>query len=227
MKRESADAFDANGGTGKPHYAGIITSTVHFTLHLPLHNYQVRTNAHVAQPQADSVSTGKLFEEYVYILTLRVYAHYTYVKKLILIAISSLRELAKNLLDSGPNKTSPTSRRVRVLFNNSYIVDTTSAIHVWEHPWYPQFYVPHSALQNCNWTKQEDIKAQGGTGATLIHIKVPGPKGLKERSTDRAILFTSDESIAGRLAGLVRLEFGSMGECLISRQFTDAPVLIT
>jgi hypothetical protein len=99
-----------------------------------------------------------------------------------------------------------------VLFNNSYIVDTTSALHVWEHAGYPQFYVPHSALQNCEWSRQEDIKAHGGPGAAIIHIKVPGPSGVKEKSTDRAILFATDEVIAGKLAGLVRLEFGSMGK---------------
>jgi hypothetical protein len=98
-----------------------------------------------------------------------------------------------------------------VVFNNSYIVDTTSAIHVWEHDGYPQYYIPQSALQNCTWTKQEDIKAKGTACAAIINIKVPGPKGVNEKSTDRAILFLGQDTTASRLAGLVRLEFGSMG----------------
>jgi hypothetical protein len=106
----------------------------------------------------------------------------------------------------------PTSRRVRVLFNNSYIVDTTEAIHVWEHDYFPQYYVPNTALQNCSWTKQEDIKTKSGLpGATIIDIKVPGPKGVDEKSTNRAIQFYNDEAAAGPLAGLVKLEFSSMG----------------
>jgi hypothetical protein len=98
-----------------------------------------------------------------------------------------------------------------VVFNNSFIVDTTAAVHVWEHDGYPQFYIPQNALQNCTWTKQEGIKSKGGAGASIINVKVPGPEGVNERSTDRAILFAEHETIAGKLAGLIRLEFGSMG----------------
>jgi uncharacterized protein (DUF427 family) len=101
---------------------------------------------------------------------------------------------------------------VRVLFNNCYIVDTTQAVHVWEHDYFPQYYVPNNVLQNCTWTKQEDIKAKNGSpGASIMDIKVPGPKGVEEKMTNRAIQYSNDESAAGPLAGLVRLEFNSMG----------------
>jgi hypothetical protein len=123
----------------------------------------------------------------------------------------SLRELAKHMLTAGPRKIFPTSRRVRVLFNNSYIVDTTAAFHVWEHDGFPQYYVPSTALRNCTSSKKEDIKAGSSAGASLLEIKVPGPQGFKEKTTDRAIQFVDDQAVAGKLAGLVRLEFGSMG----------------
>jgi hypothetical protein len=82
---------------------------------------------------------------------------------------------------------------------------------VWEHDGFPQFYIPQSALQNCTWADKEPIKTKDGAGAAIIEIKVPGPKGLSEKSTDRAILFADSEKAAGKLAGLVRLEFASMG----------------
>jgi hypothetical protein len=121
------------------------------------------------------------------------------------------RELAKRLLDSGPRKVVPTSRRVRVLFNHSYIVDTTSAVHVWEHDGFPQFYIPQTALRNCTWTDEEPIKAsKDSSSASMIKITVPGSNGLQEKSTDTAILF-HDGAAEGKLSGLVRLEFGAMG----------------
>ncbi|KAF2424498.1 DUF427-domain-containing protein [Tothia fuscella] len=136
---------------------------------------------------------------------------------------SDLKELAKHLLTNGPRKTNSTSRRVRVLFNNSYIIDTTQALHVWEHDGFPQYYIPFSALQNCTPSVREDIKANGGgAGASILKIQVPGPKGFKEKTTDRAIRFSDDASLAGKLAGLVRLEFGSMDKWLEE----DTPIYV-
>lgn len=95
-----------------------------------------------------------------------------------------------------------------MLFNHSYIVDTTSAIHVWEHLGYPQFYVPVSDLRNCHWSNAGDIEGKSSKpGAAILKISVEGPEGKKE--TDRVIHFLKDGE-AGQLAGLVRLEFGSM-----------------
>jgi uncharacterized protein (DUF427 family) len=36
----------------------------------------------------------------------------------------------------------PVPRRVRAIFAGEVVVDTTSALYVWEWPYYPQFYVP-------------------------------------------------------------------------------------
>ena len=51
----------------------------------------------------------------------------------------SLEQLGKTLLEKGPQKLEPSPKRIRVLFNKIYIVDTTSAKCVWEHPYYPQY----------------------------------------------------------------------------------------
>lgn len=40
------------------------------------------------------------------------------------------------------NHTAPVARRIRATFDGVTVVDTTRAIYVWEHPYYPQFYIP-------------------------------------------------------------------------------------
>jgi hypothetical protein len=50
----------------------------------------------------------------------------------------SLERLAQKLASEGPHKYHPTHRRVRALFNAKYVIDSTDAYHVWEHPYYPQ-----------------------------------------------------------------------------------------
>lgn len=128
---------------------------------------------------------------------------------------NDLPSLAAHLLANGPRKTNATPRRVRVLFNHSYIVDTTSAIRIWEHDAYPQYYVPETALQNCTTRVVAPIKAENGSvGANILALRVPDSKSAPEpaRATDRVIAFENDQRIAGVLAGLVRLEFNSMDQ---------------
>lgn len=51
----------------------------------------------------------------------------------------SLTKLAQKLASEGPHKIEATPRRVRALLGGNYVVDTTKAYHVWEHPYYPQY----------------------------------------------------------------------------------------
>ena len=44
-------------------------------------------------------------------------------------------------------KIESTPRRVRILFNKKIIADTTSAKLVWEHPYYPTYYLPVTDVQ--------------------------------------------------------------------------------
>jgi hypothetical protein len=127
----------------------------------------------------------------------------------------SLPQLARSLLNQGPHKIQPSSRRVRVTLNHTYIVDTTRAVHVWEHARYPQFYVPVADLMNCSWKDQQEIPSKGeaaGIAGAVIEITVPGGDGFQEVTTNRALRFSDDEKASGALRGLVRLEFGSMGK---------------
>lgn len=53
--------------------------------------------------------------------------------------LCSLINLANKLVTDGPYKCEPTPRRVRGLFNGTFIFDTVDAYFVWEHPHYPQY----------------------------------------------------------------------------------------
>ena len=54
----------------------------------------------------------------------------------------SLKKLVKKIARDGPYNHMPTERRIRLLFNGAFISDTTSAVYVWEHEYYPQYYLP-------------------------------------------------------------------------------------
>ncbi|PHH70600.1 hypothetical protein CDD82_7025 [Ophiocordyceps australis] len=117
------------------------------------------------------------------------------------------------MLKNGPRKVHAASRRVRVIFNHTTIVDTVNAFHVWEHQFYPQFYVPMSELRGCTTRDVRMVKSDSVNRAALVELTVPDRSGIKERKTDRVLRFTDDKSL-GALTGLVRLEFGSMDQWL-------------
>ena len=59
-------------------------------------------------------------------------------------APTDLRDLGRRLLAHGPVKTLRTPRRVRIRLGGAWVADTTAALYVWEHPWYPYYYVPRA-----------------------------------------------------------------------------------
>ncbi|KXH33941.1 hypothetical protein CSIM01_02276 [Colletotrichum simmondsii] len=130
---------------------------------------------------------------------------------------ADLPELARHLLTNGPHKTQPTARRVRVILNSTCVVDTTQAVHVWEHVAYPQYYVPIAELRNCRWKDKQDIQSTADASqaaAAVVEVTVPGRDGENDFTTDRALRFSDNGEISGALKGLIRLEFGSMDQWL-------------
>lgn len=110
---------------------------------------------------------------------------------------TSLRELAQKLVTDGPRKKEKTTRRVRVLFDDIYLADSTSAYHVWEHDYYPYYYFPTSEL------KVDDVKREPiGDDDAVSFATYQGPR----KSTNTALMFTK-----GEMKGLTRFEFGEMG----------------
>lgn len=95
-------------------------------------------------------------------------------------------------------KVEPTPRRVRALFNGTYLFDTTSALHVWEHKYFPQFWVPRSAFSTSVLKVLEPYDPDGVAFRASITVK--------DKTSDRVIV-----SENGPLKGYVRVEFKAAG----------------
>ena len=122
----------------------------------------------------------------------------------------------QKLCKEGPHKIASTSgRRVRILFNGRFIVDTTAAMYVWEKPYYPYFYVPIKDVDATVLSDGEtltEIKEGGEPTLAKIH-RFPKSPTDGQKSTD-IMVFT--EHLNSDLRGLVRFAFGDMGKYINS-----------
>lgn len=127
-----------------------------------------------------------------------------------------LDKLAHKLATDGPVKVLPTPRMVKLLFNGCYILQTTQARYVWEHPYYPQFYVPKSELlANTHTTplqvdEGETYRSADGKNtllATQLLLTV------HSRTTGEVLAFAADlTGPAAPLAGLVKIDFAAIDQ---------------
>ncbi|KAF2686749.1 DUF427-domain-containing protein [Lentithecium fluviatile CBS 122367] len=109
---------------------------------------------------------------------------------------NDLKKLAQKLSSDGPYKYLSTPRRVRGLLNAKFAFDTINAYHVWEHPNYPQFYVPVSSFtSDATLTKTSSVE---GT-KEAVHF---GKLSVGSRSTDRVLIFNN-----APLKNLVKIDF--------------------
>ena len=115
--------------------------------------------------------------------------------------MANLKDLALKLLSKGPHKLEITPRRVRALFDGAFVFETTEPRHVWEHPYYPQFYIPFSAIKESALTKGQAVDEE--CSAFLATLRG------KTRSTERVICFEK-----GPLSDLVRFDFDALGKQL-------------
>ncbi|KAK5625277.1 hypothetical protein RRF57_000993 [Xylaria bambusicola] len=113
----------------------------------------------------------------------------------------NLDELARSLLANGPVKTLPAApKRVRVRLGGSYVADTTRAVYVWEHAYYPMYYVPsESFAEGVLSYPDSSASSSTGNGYRLAVL------GAGDATTDRVIVFRE-----GVLKDLVRVEFGAV-----------------
>ena len=102
-----------------------------------------------------------------------------------------------DLLAKGPHKVEITSRRVRGLYDSHWVFDTTAARHVWEHPWFPQYYITAEAIGG-NLIKNGAVDKEGSAFLATL-------KGAN-KATDQILVFEK-----GPLAGLIRFELGTLG----------------
>lgn len=88
---------------------------------------------------------------------------------------------------SRPDDTQHVPRRIRAFLEGRCVVDTTSALYVWEHQWYPQFYVP---------TGDVAVGLLDGAhlaGRTATHEKAPGRVRIEWDALDA--WFEEDEEV--------------------------------
>ncbi|KAF2710249.1 DUF427-domain-containing protein [Pleomassaria siparia CBS 279.74] len=114
---------------------------------------------------------------------------------------SDLTKLAQKLTSEGPHKFQETPRRVRGLLNGKYAFDTINAYHVWEHPNYPQLYIPIASFtSDATLTKTSKIDGTNG-GAHFAQLSVG------DRTTERVIVFSTSP-----LKDLVKVDFPELDQ---------------
>lgn len=107
----------------------------------------------------------------------------------------------------GPHKVLPTSKRVRILQKGAYIADSTKAHYIWEHPYYPQYYLPKSAFDQSKVSEADVIKSEDGE-----HIATLWKIAVGDHTADRVICFADELNGKGKdLSGLVKAEFNAFG----------------
>jgi uncharacterized protein (DUF427 family) len=109
-----------------------------------------------------------------------------------------------------PFRVESVSRRVRVLFNRKFVADTTSAKFVWEHEYYPTYYLPAADVRT-NYIERVSKTDDGDGHRCKLTIG--------NRSSDKVVWYDQ-----GQLSGLIRLQFSEMG--MFSNPFTDSLICI-
>ncbi len=101
------------------------------------------------------------------------------------------------------NQTAPVPRRIRATLGEQLVVDTTSALYVWEWPHYPQYYIPIADVDPAVLVDEQHVeKPSRGTARrhTLQAAGVLRPA---------AVLVYGDDAMEG-LAGIARLEWAAL-----------------
>jgi Domain of unknown function (DUF427) len=122
-----------------------------------------------------------------------------------------LKDLAKVICQKGPVKIADASgRRVRIVFDNQFIADTTRACFVWEKPYYPYFYVPLKDVDPAI-LHENDIETVKDVNQVLALIRTY-PRSKSVTSDRRMMHFLEiQSSVSEELKGMVRFEFKEMG----------------
>lgn len=101
------------------------------------------------------------------------------------------------------NQTAPVPRRIRARLGGQVVVDTTSALYVWEWPHYPQYYIPIADVDPAVLIdEQHEEKLSRGT-ARRHGLRAGGV------SHPAAVLVYGDDAIAG-LPGMARFEWAAL-----------------
>jgi uncharacterized protein (DUF427 family) len=139
-----------------------------------------------------------------------------------------LPTLARHLVENGPHKTLQTPRRVRIIINGACIADTlgtAGALFVWEHPYYPQLYLPKDALlesvqgYTIAYENHQDVKdSHDKLIAQTLKVKVTrrSDNNMKEVK-DGFMVFTELSGEASILSNMLKVHFSAAGELLFPK----------
>jgi uncharacterized protein (DUF427 family) len=97
----------------------------------------------------------------------------------------------------------PVPRRIRAVLGGKVVVDTTSALYVWEWPFYPQYYVPLSDVDGSSLVDEDHVQRLH-RGPAHVHALVVGD----ERRPGAARVYGEDANEPFR--STVRFEWDSL-----------------
>src|SRR6201996_8044977 len=101
------------------------------------------------------------------------------------------------------NQTAPAPRRIRAVLNGHVVLDTTSAVYVWEWEHYPQYYIPLADIDPAVLVdEQHEQRLSRGLARRygLAAGEVTRPAALRAYG---------DDALPG-LAGMARLEWAAL-----------------
>lgn len=101
------------------------------------------------------------------------------------------------------NHTAPVARRVRGVFDGVTVLDTLRAMYVWEHPYYPEFYIP-AADVDTSVLEGSGRQRKTAQGMSSVQSLVHG-----DRRVDQAARLITDAAIDG-LGATYRFEWDAM-----------------
>jgi uncharacterized protein (DUF427 family) len=101
------------------------------------------------------------------------------------------------------NHVAPVPRRIRAVLAGKTVLDTTSALYVWEWPHYPQYYIPLGDVRG------ELLTSEGHTKATRRGPVELHTLSVGNATRHRAAQVLADSPVAG-LSGTVRFDWDAM-----------------
>lgn len=101
------------------------------------------------------------------------------------------------------NHTAPSPRRVRAVLGGHTVLDTTTATYVWEHPYYPQYYIPAADVR-AEFLVADDHEEDTPRGRVQRRSLVVG-----EHRRPGAALFLPQSTVRG-LDATYRFEWSAM-----------------
>jgi uncharacterized protein (DUF427 family) len=101
------------------------------------------------------------------------------------------------------NHVAPVPRRIRAVLTGETVLDTTSALYVWEWPHYPQYYIPLRDV------RRELLISEGNTKATRRGTVELHSLRVGDATRPRAAQLLRESSVEG-LSGTVRFDWDSM-----------------